>query len=105
MYRHTALAMRQSPSTGANVHHLYLYLVDVLTIHQSPSIEANLFNINKFRKYGTNYKNNYVQSYVFMYYIYISLKVIYHSLYSMNKFVTNKSKLPQDGAQVFPYIG
>ena len=33
------------------------------------------------------------------------LKVIYHLLYSMNKFVTNKSKLPQDGAQVFPYIG
>ena len=26
-------------------------------------------------------------------------------LYSMNKFVTNKSKLPQDGAQVFPYMG
>ena len=26
-------------------------------------------------------------------------------LYSMNKFVTNKLKLPQDGAQVFPYIG
>ena len=23
-------------------------------------------------------------------------------LYIMNKFVTNKSKLPQDGAQVFP---
>ena len=33
------------------------------------------------------------------------LKVIYHRLYSMNKFVTNKSKLPQDGAQVFPYMG
>ena len=33
------------------------------------------------------------------------LKVIYHPLYSMNKFVTNKSKLPQDGAQVFPYMG
>ena len=33
------------------------------------------------------------------------LKVIYHPLYSMSKFVTNKSKLPQDGAQVFPYIG
>ena len=30
------------------------------------------------------------------------LKVIFHPLYSMNKFVTNKSKLPQDGAQVFP---
>ena len=28
------------------------------------------------------------------------LKVIYHSLYSMNNFVTNKSKLPQDMAQV-----
>ena len=26
------------------------------------------------------------------------LKVTYHPLYSMNKFVTNKSKLPQDGA-------
>ena len=26
-------------------------------------------------------------------------------IYSVNKFVTNKSKLPQDGAQVFPYIG
>ena len=33
------------------------------------------------------------------------LKVTYHSLYSMNTFVTNKSKLPQDGAQVFPYMG
>ena len=33
------------------------------------------------------------------------LKVIYHPLYSMNKFVTNKSKLPQDGAQVFAYMG
>ena len=32
------------------------------------------------------------------------LKVIYHPLYSMNNFVTNKSKLPQDGAQVFSYI-
>ena len=31
------------------------------------------------------------------------LKVIYHPLYSMNNFVTNKSNLPQDGAQVFPY--
>ena len=36
---------------------------------------------------------------------YESLKVIYHPLYSMNKFVRNKSKLPQDGAQVFPYMG
>ena len=34
-----------------------------------------------------------------------ALKGIYHPLYSMNKFVTNKSKLPQDGAQVFPYMG
>ena len=33
------------------------------------------------------------------------LKVIYHFLYSMNNFVTNKSKLLQDGAQVFPYMG
>ena len=33
------------------------------------------------------------------------LKVIYHPLHSMNNFVTNKSKLPQDGAQVFPYMG
>ena len=31
-------------------------------------------------------------------------KVPYHPLYSMNKFVTNKSKLPKDGAQVFPYM-
>ena len=32
--------------------------------------------------------------------------VIYHPLYyTMNKFVTNKSKLPHDGAQVFPYMG
>ena len=30
------------------------------------------------------------------------LKVIYHPLYTMNNFVTDKSKLPQDGAQVFP---
>ena len=35
----------------------------------------------------------------------VVLKVIYHPLYSMNKFVTNKSKLPQDGAHVFPYMG
>ena len=27
------------------------------------------------------------------------------TLYIMNNFVTNKSKLPQDGAQVFPYMG
>ena len=33
------------------------------------------------------------------------LEVIYHPLYSMNNFVTDKSKLPQDGAQVFPYMG
>ena len=33
------------------------------------------------------------------------LKVIYHPLYSMNNFVTDKSKLPQDGAQVFTYLG
>ena len=33
------------------------------------------------------------------------LKVIHHPLYSMNNFVTNKSKLPHDGAQVFPYMG
>ena len=33
------------------------------------------------------------------------LKVIYHPLYSMNNFVTNKSKLPQDGAQVFSLYG
>ena len=31
------------------------------------------------------------------------LKVIYHPLYSMNNFVPDKSKLPQDGAQVFGY--
>ena len=36
---------------------------------------------------------------------YVSLKMIYHPLYSMNKFVTKTSKLPQDGAQVFPYMG
>ena len=35
----------------------------------------------------------------------IILKVIYHPLYSMNNFVTNKSKLPQDGAQVLHYMG
>ena len=33
------------------------------------------------------------------------LNVIFYPLYSMNTFVTNKSKLPQDGAQVFPYMG
>ena len=33
------------------------------------------------------------------------LKVIYHPLCSMNTFVTNKPKLSQDGAQVFPYMG
>ena len=31
--------------------------------------------------------------------------MIYHPVYSMNKLVTNKSKLPQDGAQLFPYMG
>ena len=29
----------------------------------------------------------------------------YHAVYSMNNFVTNKSKLLQDGAYVFPYMG
>ena len=33
------------------------------------------------------------------------LKVIYHPLYSMAKFVANKSKLPQDGAQLSPHMG
>ena len=37
--------------------------------------------------------------------LHVLLKVTYHPLYSMNTFVTNKSKLPQDGAQVFPYMG
>ena len=40
-----------------------------------------------------------------MYVDMIILKVIYHPLYTMNNFVTNKSKLPQYGAQVFPYMG
>ena len=35
----------------------------------------------------------------------VTLKVIYHPLYSMKKILTNKSKLPQDGPQVFPYMG
>ena len=35
----------------------------------------------------------------------IMLMVTYHPLYSMNNFATNTSKLPQDGAQVFPYMG
>ena len=34
-----------------------------------------------------------------------TLKVIYHPKYSMNNFVTNKSKLPQDWAQLFPCMG
>ena len=34
-----------------------------------------------------------------------ALKVIYHPLYSMNKFVTNKSNLLQYGAQLFLYMG
>ena len=34
-----------------------------------------------------------------------SLKVTYHPVYGMNNFVTNTSKLPQDGAQLFPYMG
>ena len=33
------------------------------------------------------------------------LKVIYHPLYSMKNIVTIKSMLPQDRAQVFPYMG
>ena len=40
-----------------------------------------------------------------MHFKFDTLKVIYHPLYSMNNFVTNKSELPQDGAQVFPYMG
>ena len=36
---------------------------------------------------------------------YENLKGDLSPLYSMNKFVTNKSKLPQDGARVFPYMG
>ena len=36
---------------------------------------------------------------------YNMLMVIYHPLYSMNNSVTNESKLPQDGAQVFFYMG
>ena len=36
---------------------------------------------------------------------YNHLMVIYHPLYTMNNFVTNKSKLPHDGARVFPYMG
>ena len=35
----------------------------------------------------------------------LGLKVIYHPLSSMNNFVTNKAKFPQDGAQVFPSMG
>ena len=35
----------------------------------------------------------------------LDVKVTYHPLYSMNKFVTNKSKSPQGGVQVFPYMG
>ena len=35
----------------------------------------------------------------------MTLKVTYQPLYSMNKFVTDISKLPQDGAQLFPYMG
>ena len=35
----------------------------------------------------------------------LALKVIHHPLYSMNNFVINKSKLPQDGVQVFSYMG
>ena len=35
----------------------------------------------------------------------VMLNVIYHPLYGMNDFVTNKSNLPQDGAPVFPYMG
>ena len=31
----------------------------------------------------------------------LTLKVIYHPLYSMNNFVTNKSKLPQMGHKCF----
>ena len=33
------------------------------------------------------------------------LKVTYHPIYSMNNCVTNKAKLPLDGAQLFPYMG
>ena len=42
---------------------------------------------------------------IFISLIRFDLKVIYHPLDGMNNFVTNKSKLPQDGAQVFPYMG
>ena len=33
------------------------------------------------------------------------LKVTYHPIYNMDNCVTNKSKLPLDGAQLFPYMG
>ena len=35
----------------------------------------------------------------------ITLMVTYHLFYGMNKFVTNKSKLPQDGAQIVSLYG
>ena len=35
----------------------------------------------------------------------VSQPVYSKVIHSMNNFVTNKSKLPQDGAQVFPYMG
>ena len=41
----------------------------------------------------------------YLFYEGYDLEVIYHLLYSMNTFVTNKSKLTQDGAKVFPYMG
>ena len=50
-----------------------------------------------YKSFKSLYHHTSLQEYI--------LKVIYHPLYSMNNFVTNKSKLPQDGAQVFSYMG
>ena len=52
--------------------------------------------------------NEYYNAQVYVIVLFLTnatLKVIYHPLYSMNNFVTNNSKLPQDGAQVFLYMG
>ena len=59
-----------------------------------------------FKKCFENLKETIVSRFItFSCDIHTMLKVTYHPLYSMNKSVTNKSMLPQDGAQVFPYMG
>ena len=86
--------VKDEPRAGAGAHR-------VLSLRTS--VSQNLFHDNN--NCMCFYSNYLTLSNHFFIFCMYKLKVIYHPLYSMNKFVTNKSKLPQDGAQVFPYMG